>query len=309
MSPTEPPTESSPFDEPRAAPVTDVPEWTENTRPIRLRLVAGTVVPEVVDDSSDPAGSSVTDASEDGIDVDMSDDPLAPPAEGETSDWQRKVRVTNPRLAVPRSMSDGLIDEIQLLEVADDDPDTLPPDFGGFGAANNLSVVQAPVDLSPLAFEDALGLLKTARGRDDIARVVLRAARARFARACILTVYPHAFVGWQGVGDGFETEKLVEFSLSRDEPSVFALVADSRAHHLGPLQRFAAHGAWVKATGRKIPKSLAVLPILVRGRCVNLIVVDNGHDQHVGSDVGELLILSRHIAGTWESLIASASTA
>lgn len=294
--------------------MTGIPEWAENTRPIRLRLVAGTVVPEVVDDDSpDLAGSSITDASDEGegIDVDMSDDPLASPPTSPTSpasSWQREVQITNPRLAVPRSISQGLVDEIQLLEVAEDDPATLPPDFGGFGAASNLSVIAAPVDLSPLAFDDALGLLKTASGRDDIARVVLRAARARFARACILTVYPHAFVGWQGVGDGFETEKLVEFSLSRDEPSVFALVADSRAHHLGPLQRFAAHGAWVKATGRKIPKSLAVLPILVRGRCVNLIVVDNGHDQHVGSDVGELLILSRHIAGTWESLIASAAT-
>lgn len=300
---------SAPFEGgPSAPPVTEVPEWAEDTRPIRLRLVAGTVVPEVVSDDEAAADESV--------DVDMSDDdddapapsPLSAPLSAdavavEADAWQRSLGVTHPRLAVPKI--EGSLDEIQLVEVADDDPDSVPPDFGGFGPSSttNLSMIVPAPDLSPLSFDDAVTLLKTASGRDDIARVVLRAAHARFARACVLTVFPHAIVGWQGVGEGFETEKLVEFSLARDAPSVFSLVADSRAHHLGPLQRFAAHGAWVKATGRKLPKSLAVLPVLVKGRCVNLLVVDNGHDQHVGSDVGELLILSRHIAGTYESLI------
>jgi hypothetical protein len=139
--------------------------------------------------------------------------------------------------------------------------------------------------------------------RTAIARIVLRAARSRFARACLLTVYPDRVVGWMGIGEGFETEHLQHVVIERSARSVFSLVADSRSYYLGPLTKLPAHGGWVKATGRKIPKSLAVFPILVRGRPVNLLVVDEGHDRHVSPDVGEVLILAQQIAGTYETLI------
>ena len=187
--------------------------------------------------------------------------------------------------------------EIELVEALDDvdsgSPFSMPP--------TNTSQPLQTVDWSPLRFDEASERLKIVSSRDDIGRVVLRAARTHFARACLLTVYPQAFVGWLGVGEGFEA--IADVVVRRDAPSVFKLVADSRAHYLGPLQRFAAHGAWVKATGKRIPRSLVVMPILVRGRAVNLLVADNGHDEHVGSDVGELLILAQQIAASYESLI------
>ncbi|MDP2340726.1 MAG: hypothetical protein Q8O67_07205 [Deltaproteobacteria bacterium] len=298
----------SPFDDPPAPgpPVMELPSWGDVTRPIRMRLVAGTAVgPE---DPEPPSESPLTSSL---VALSASLSPLSAPltAPAGAEDWQRVVEETNPMRAIPRvaSLIDQMqsLEEIELVEVADADPDSVPPDAPSFfsGPGTNSVILAPPPDLSPLSFDEAVSLLKTAKGRDDIARVVLRAARARFARACLITVYPHAFVGWQGVGEGFESEKLVDIAVPRDVPSVFALVADSRAHYLGPLQRFAAHGPWVKATGKKIPKSLAVLPILVRGRVVNVLVVDNGHDQHVGSDVGGLLILAQHIAGTYEQLI------
>jgi hypothetical protein len=158
-----------------------------------------------------------------------------------------------------------------------------------------------PPDRTPLSFGDAVDLLKDATSRDDIANIVLRAAHKSFARAALLTVYPQAFVGWQGVGEGFDTIESVV--VPRDVQSVFQLVADTRAHYLGPLQRFPAHGAWVKATGRRLPRSLLVVPVLVRGRAVNLLVADNGHEQHASVDVGELLILAQQIAASYEGLI------
>jgi hypothetical protein len=321
--------ERAPF-EADAPPVVEVPDWAEDTRPIRLRLVPGTVVSEEAQPaasttsaptststapstkqaapspwSSSPLSESqrvlhapigATDDDDDGIDVDVDVDVGARGAHA----WQHHLEVTAPRRAVPRS--DEGADEIELVEVVDADPDSIPPDFGR--DPFTLPPTQLPaVDWSPLAFDDAVAALGAVHDRDDIARIVLRAARARFARACVLTVYPHAFIGWQGVGEGFESDKVVDVAVPRGAQSVFALVEGSRAHYLGPLQRFVAHGAWVKATGKKIPKSLAVLPVLVRGRVVNLIVVDNGHDQHVGSEVGELLILARHIAASYEALM------
>ena len=332
------PASSAPVDDPfadevTAPPVADPPEWIEATRPIRMRLVAGTAIEAerflgtaeeqattttTTTTTTAPTSTSTTltkqSPSLSPLEASVAAAALAAPPAGSvnTDDWQRVVEETNPMRAIPKlaNLIDQMqaLEEIDLVEVADEDPDSLPPESADgpspFSVARTTTSVIVPApDLSPLSFDEAVALLKTAKGRDDIARVVLRAARAHFTRACLITVYPHAFVGWQGVGEGFDTEKLVDIALPRNVPSVFALVADSRAHYLGPLQRFTAHGAWVKATGKKIPKSVAVLPILVRGRVVNLLVVDNGHDQHVGSDVGGLLILAQHIAGTYEKLI------
>lgn len=309
--------ERAPF-EADAPPVVEVPDWAEDTRPIRLRLVPGTVVsdeapPAPTPSPSPPQAAKVSPWSQStlsesqrvlhapvGATDDDDDDHGVGGVDGRHSNWQHQLEVTAPRRAVPRS-DDGAA-EIELVEVVDADPDSIPPDFGR--DPFTLPPTQLPaVDWSPLAFDDAVAALGAVHDRDDIARIVLRAARARFARACVLTVYPHAFIGWQGVGEGFESDKIVDVAVPRGAQSVFALVEGSCAHYLGPLQRFVAHGAWVKATGKKIPKSLAVLPVLVRGRVVNLIVVDNGHDQHVGSEVGELLILARHIAGSYEALM------
>ncbi len=268
-----------------------VPDWTDTTQPDRMRLIPGRAL------SADQG--------------DVDDEAAVPAIEAESTagvDWVRGLEDTNPMPALPKGLPEAP-GEVQLVEVASE-PESLPP--GDPTPAEVLSAPPATTNpapatvLSPLSFEEAAELLTGASSRDDIARVVLRAARAQFARACLITVYHHAFVGWQGVGDGFDSATLVDVSLARELPSVFALVADSRAYYLGPLQPFTANGVWVKATGKKIPKSVAVLPILVRGRVVNLLVVDNGHDQHVGSDVGGLLILAQRIAGTYEQLLQGA---
>lgn len=230
--------------------------------------------------------------------------------------WRETLEHTNPKMALPRrpevpeggapaQAASSAKDEeplplVELVEVAE-----LAPPFVRQDTLDFHVEVEHVVDESPLPFADAMQVLQAAADRTAIARVVLRAARAKFERACLLTVYSDRLVGWVGLGEGMETDRIREVVVHRSERSVFSLVADSRSHYLGPLARWSAHGAWLKATGRKIPRSLAVFPILVRGRPVTLLVVDNGHDQHVGSDVGEVLILAQQIAKTWEELLRS----
>ncbi len=173
--------------------------------------------------------------------------------------------------------------------------------------------VQSLVDETPLTFPEATRMLSAAGDRHVIAKLVLRAARSRFQRACLLAAFPDRFVGWLGIGEGMQTERLVNVEIARSGPSVFAFVAQSRAPYVGPLHKWPLHGAWVKQTGRQIPKSLAVFPILVHGRtatssvhlprAVNLLVVDNGHGAHVDTDLGEVAILSQQIAATYEQLL------
>jgi len=288
---------------PAAPPVAELPTWNNAvTRPMRLPLVPGQPA------SSQPspptpellAPPRVRPATLPGLSVPTSTAPTSAPVPTleQAQEWQRSLEHTAPILARP-GLSGAEV--IELVEVVDFDPETIPPDAPIFVTPSTPAPAPAP-DHAPLSFDEATRLLASAKDRNDIAAIVLRAARARFARAALLMVHPHAFVGWQGLGEGFED--IARVSVPRDVPSVFSLVATSNAHYLGPLQRQAAHGAWVKATGKRIPRSIVVLPILVRGRTVSLLVADNGHDQHVDGDVGELLILSRHIAASWENLLA-----
>jgi hypothetical protein len=231
---------------------------------------------------------------------------LAPPAKADPHEWRDAIEKTNPMMARPRFTAENEPEIIDLVEVSSDIPhpvEMAPPLVRQSTADFHVPKIEPPVDESPLSFADASRLLAKATDRDEIAHVVLRAARTKFQRACLLSVFPDRFVGFVGIGDGMNMKDVV---IPRSDKSVFSLVADSRSHYLGPLGRLPAHGRWVKATGRKIPKSIAVFPILVRGRPVNLLVVDNGHDQHVGSDVGEVLILAQQIAKTYETLLTSA---
>jgi hypothetical protein len=155
----------------------------------------------------------------------------------------------------------------------------------------------------PLDFEEAKAELDKAESRDEIARVVLRYSMTRFTRAALLTVHPAGYAGWQGIGDEVSTDVVRQFQIRADEQSVFRLVVNSRAHYIGPMQTWKAHGPWVKLLGKQLPQSIAVFPVLVRGRCVNLLYGDNGHGQHVDTDVGELLILAQAIAKSYEQLL------
>jgi hypothetical protein len=51
-----------------------------------------------------------------------------------------------------------------------------------------------------------------------------------------------------------------------------------------------------------VPLSVCVLPVLVRGRVVNLFYGDNGHKAHCPNDIGELLILSQRVSRAYEDL-------
>ncbi len=214
-----------------------------------------------------------------------------------TGEWQRLLDEQKPVRARLASQEIELVEEVDV----DDEPQTIPPEAASaFAEGHNESQI-VTVDLGPISFDDAIARLSEVKERDEIARIVLRAARTTFDRAALLTVYPHAYVGWMGTGDGFED--IHKVSLTKDAESVFSLVEQSRAHYRGPLQKYRAHGVWVKATGRRIPRSLIVLPILVRGTVTAMLVADDGHDEHVQGEIGELLILAQHIAASFESLL------
>ena len=156
-------------------------------------------------------------------------------------------------------------------------------------------------DESPLDFKHALQALEGVSDRDAIAHIVLRASRSKAARALLLQVQGGVALGWDGLGEGTESARQVAMPLSTD--SAFSLVAKTRSHYMGPLQRTPANIRFLATLGKKVPLSSLIFPVLHRGRVSYMLYLDNGHRKQAPTDVGEMLILSQRISQTVEALV------
>jgi hypothetical protein len=155
---------------------------------------------------------------------------------------------------------------------------------------------------SPLDFAQATRLLKEVRGREAISHCVLRFARSVFKRCMLFTIHRGLALGWNALGEDLDPWSFRSLMIPLKEPSVFRLVVDSRAHFLGALTKTPINVQFLRATGKKVPLSVFIAPILVRGRVVNLLYGDNGHKSHSPSDIGDLLILAQAVAQSYEAL-------
>jgi hypothetical protein len=158
-------------------------------------------------------------------------------------------------------------------------------------------------DESPLEFKQALKALEGVSDRDSIAHIVLRASRSKAARALLLQVQGGVAVGWDGLGEGLESGQATQVALPLRVDSAFSLVAKTRSHYLGPLQKTPANIRFLATLGKKVPLSSLIFPILHKGRVSHMLYLDNGHKQQAPTDVGEMLILSQRISQTVEALV------
>jgi len=165
-------------------------------------------------------------------------------------------------------------------------------------------------DTSPLDFDAAKRELSGVEDRKTISRIVLRYAMSRVKRALLLTVQgakgaEEAF-GWDALGDGLSPGLIHDIRLRLTEPSMLQLARESRAHVLGPLGKSVVNDELIALLGGKPPKTAFVMPILARGRVVNLLYLDNGPARFMEPDIGELLILCQHINKSYENLLMRA---
>jgi hypothetical protein len=98
-------------------------------------------------------------------------------------------------------------------------------------------------------------------------------------------------------------------ALGLGQPGVVDTVVRTRSHFLGPLQKTEANVRLLKQLGGGVPQNAVLLPILARGRVVNVFYGDAGRGGVVDAGgVGELLILATRISQGYEGLLARAGT-
>ncbi len=155
----------------------------------------------------------------------------------------------------------------------------------------------------PVNFAEAQALLQQSAGREDIARVVLRFARGKFRRVLLLSVQGDLVTGWRGMGSGVNPRSVARIGVSLREQNTFRMVRELRSHFVGPLKHTPGMAVFFKLLGGGFPTTAVVMPLLVRGKPVHLLYLDNGPDQLTPPDVGELMIVSQSVSRSYEALI------
>ncbi len=174
--------------------------------------------------------------------------------------------------------------------------------------------VRAPVQEAeplqlPLTFAEAQGELSRSSDREQVASTVLRFALGKWKRCLLLSVQGNLVSGWHGMGQGVSEAAVKRIGIGLQAPSTFRLVRDTRSHYVGPVRRDAASGLFYKLLGGDYPTTAVILPLLVRGKLVHLLYVDNGPGQLTAPDVGELLILSQGVNRSYEAMIRQRKSA
>ncbi|MBN8232759.1 general secretion pathway protein GspE [Corallococcus macrosporus] len=156
---------------------------------------------------------------------------------------------------------------------------------------------------TPLTFPEAQAELGRSSDREDVARTVLRFAMGKWRRCLLLSVQGNLVTGWHGMGQGVSDEGVRRIGVPLRDQSTFRLVRDLRSHYVGPVKRDAAMGMFYRLIGGGFPSTAVILPLLVRGKVVHLLYVDNGAEQFTPPDVGELLILSQGVGRSYEAMM------
>ncbi|ATB34372.1 general secretion pathway protein GspE [Melittangium boletus] len=156
---------------------------------------------------------------------------------------------------------------------------------------------------TPLTFADAQAELSSSSDREQVATTVLRFALGKWKRCLLLSVQGNLVTGWRGMGKRVREAAVKRIGIGLQAPSTFRLVRDTRSHYVGPVRRDAASGLFYKLLGGDYPTTAVILPLLVRGKLVHMLYVDNGPGQLTPPDVGELLILSQSVGRSYEAMI------
>ncbi len=192
--------------------------------------------------------------------------------------------------------------ELLLSETVDDPAVSAPRIAEPIGRVP-VGVATSEPPLEPLEFAPAQQQLAKTSGREDIARVLLRFAISRFKRALLLSVHRDLLLGWHGAGQGVREKAVRRIGVSLKEQNSFRLVAQTRSHFVGPLKRTPGTAVFFKLLGGGFPQTAVLMPMLVRGRPVHMLYVDQGPDAITPPDVGELLILSQAVTRSYDALI------
>jgi len=118
--------------------------------------------------------------------------------------------------------------------------------------------------------------LRNARGREEIARVILEFAHRIFPRVALFYIKGGVAFGWQGRGESIDDKRLASLMVPLDLDSVLRTVCDTRSQYLGTLPATPINQRILIGLGSIISQRSLVMPILVFGKVAIILYADMG---------------------------------
>jgi hypothetical protein len=193
--------------------------------------------------------------------------------------------------------------------------DTPPPLGSGVTTPRPLTIPLAPEErarlgrpsgFKPLALAEVEARLLDPRDRDDVARTLLAYLAQTFSRVALLKVRHDLLVGWMGRGPDLSEEQLRRFTVSLQQPSVFAHLRQGEALYLGPLPSLPIHRDLARAWDGTLPRECLLLPVRLQGRLVTVVYADRGEAGLSTIDREALQLLAARTAAAFELCIRRA---
>lgn len=143
--------------------------------------------------------------------------------------------------------------------------------------------------------------LRQSTNRAEVADRTLRLAGRYAESAALLLVRPQTIEGLQALGE--MSTRVRGVVLPRASESRFAACADDGEPLRMAVPTTGIDARVLAALGRSAAREMALLPVRIRARVVNLLYVDNGPDALGETAYAALEALCREMSGVYERLI------
>jgi hypothetical protein len=154
-----------------------------------------------------------------------------------------------------------------------------------------------------LGLEEAREKLASAGRGKEIPITLLGFAKNMFQRAILFAVRHRELIGLAGFSPGRPDDFAEGLRITLDSPSALADAAFDGATHRGPFGKLEEEGDVVDFLGGGAPKSALIVPVVLRGRTVNVLYGDAGPRRGVHASLDDLFLLTNEVAHAYEGLI------
>lgn len=162
---------------------------------------------------------------------------------------------------------------------------------------------ERPGRREPPDLETAAAQIDGATTRDEVVDGLLAICHRFFRRVVFFIVREPWVLGWSGTGEGMDRPLAASLRIPLDHPSVFRTVTRDKTVFIGRLGSDEENIRFMKALAKRPSTNAALLPVLVKGRVVNLIYGDNGAAGQVKPDLGDLIVLLQKVPRAYLRII------
>ena len=143
--------------------------------------------------------------------------------------------------------------------------------------------------VTPPTLLEAARRMAGAASVDEVISAVLAYSAGRLPRAIFFVMRGGKAQGLAGQGDGVVQERVKALSLAAGPASVLSLVPRGASHYLGPAPAGAAASELYRPLGLMTPRSVMLVPVIVKDRVTGYLYGDSGERGGLAVDVPSLL--------------------